>query len=144
MKNTVKNIFTIIICIFHSNTYSQNIANKFCFKYIDKYEVKTEIEIEIKSDSTYKMKSISYSSPKYGEIKKIESEDKGRIICSNKKLYLKSINDSLKLSYPIKLNKRRLIIFAYKKEKKLLSQEYEYKLSKGIIFLRNRSPKIEK
>lgn len=142
MKKSPKYIFTFLISFFYVFTHSQNFIGKYCYHYTDKYEVKTEFEIEVKADSTYIMKSIVHSSPKYGEIKKIESEENGQMIFENKKIYLKSNKSSIKSAYPIKLNNRKLIIFAIKKKKKLFSSENKYTVTKGIIFRKNRCTKI--
>ena len=138
MKKFPKYIFTFFIffCCFFG--HSQNFIGRYCYHYTDKYEVKTEIEIEVKEDSTYIMKSIVNSSPKYGEIKKIESEENGQLIFENKKIYLKSNNSNVKSAYPIKVNNRKLIIFALKKKKKLFSSENKYTVSKGIVFRKNK------
>ena len=124
-----------MVCVI---THSQNFIGKYCYKHTDKDEVKTEIEINIKSDSTYLMKSIIYSSPKYGEIKKIENEENGQLIFENNKVYFKSNNSSNKSENPIKINNRKLIIFAIKKKRKLFSSENKYIVRKGLIFRKNK------
>lgn len=119
-------------------THSQNFIGKYCYDFTDKDDVKTEIEINIKSDSTYLIKSIIYSSPKYGEIKKIENEENGKLIFENNKVYFKINNNTNKSENPIKINNRKLIIFAIKKKRKLFSSENKYIVRKGLIFRKNK------
>jgi len=66
MKQSPKYICTFLLSFFCVFTYSQSFIGKYCYTYTDKYEMKTESEIELKADSTYIMKVIVYSSPKYG------------------------------------------------------------------------------
>jgi hypothetical protein len=138
MKKSHKLIFSFLFFLLCVITHSQNFIGKYCYDFTDKDDVKTEIEINIKSDSTYLIKSIIYSSPKYGEIKKIENEENGQLIFENNKVYFKSNNSTNKSENPIKINNRKLIIFAIKNKRKLFSSENKYIVRKGLIFRKNK------
>lgn len=137
MKQFSKYIFTFLFSFFYVFTYSQSFIGKYCYSYTDKHEIKTEFEIELKADSSYIIKAAMYSSPKYGEIKKLEAKENGHLIFENKKIYLKSNDSSIKPEYYIKINNRKLKVFADKKNK-FLSSENKYTVSKRVIFRKNK------
>lgn len=140
MKQSSKYICTFLLSFFCVFTYSQSFIGKYCYTYTDKYEMKTESEIELKADSTYIMKVIVYSSPQYGEVKKIESEENGQLIFENKKIYLKSNDSSSENStYFIKVTNQKLRIYAVKKN--VLSSGNKYTRSKNIILRKNKCVK---
>ncbi|MGX9987384.1 hypothetical protein [Soonwooa purpurea] len=111
---------------------------------MDKDGIKTELKIDILADSTYNWKSQILSSPKYGDIKKIDGNESGKIIEKNGKLYLKSESEKNPNSeYEIKLNKNKLIFISYKRQKKILSSNYDYYGKNGLIFRKKYCKKNE-
>ena len=75
---------------------------------------------------------------KYNDIFCVTELKDGILIFENNKVYFKINNSTNKSENPIKINNRKLIIFAIKKKRKLFSSENKYIVRKGLIFRKNK------